>query len=181
MILHFRFEFIVTVECELVYTGVTGKCWIWNQKSADIEYTYILQQQSTEMWSPTHVQVLGNIWCPAIKIYHQLWLHCNINIIVRTCFFILHFISQSKLSLILVKRAKGLNLKGKNGERKMVGKFIPNVRVLCKSFQAPMTHLWQYHWAKKDFKPQWKRNLLILLTGVNSVNCKNIDLLLIQV
>ena len=48
------------------------------------------------MWSPTHVQVLGK------------YLSC-----------ILYFIIRFNNSFILVKRAKGLNLKGKNGERKM--------------------------------------------------------------
>lgn len=48
-----------------------------------------------EMWSPTHVQVLGK------------YLH------------ILNLIFLFDKSFLLVKRAKGLNLKGKNGEGKM--------------------------------------------------------------
>ena len=47
------------------------------------------------MWSPTHVQVLGK------------YLH------------ILNLIFLFDKSFLLVKRAKGLNLKGKNGEGKM--------------------------------------------------------------
>ena len=77
--------------------------------------------------------------------------------------------------MLAVKRAKGLNLKGKNGED--IWQLGVENQLFNLKFQAPMMHSWQSHWEKKSFKLQWKKSPLIPLTGANSVNCEFILLL----